>query len=50
MIRSLRKRHWWIILILAFGLPVLFAIALLSRQDPPPKTPALNSIEETLNE
>ncbi len=50
MIRSLRKRHWWTFLILAVGLPILFAVAVLSRQDPPLRTPALSSIEETLNE
>ncbi len=38
MIRPLRRLHRWVILLLAVGLPLLFALGLLARR-PTPVTP-----------
>ena len=46
MIRPLRKRHWWMILLLAISLPVLFALALKSRQFLPHITESHHTVEE----
>jgi len=50
VIQRLRSRHWWTILALAIVLPILFALALVSRQDPPAPNQLLQELLEAGHE
>jgi hypothetical protein len=50
MIQRLRSRHWWTILVLAIVLPILFVLALASRQDPPARNRPLHELGDAGHE